>query len=631
METKLYPHNIGIELVRGCNFKCAMCPVTTHQKGPMEYMQISTLQLILDKLKEEDINPNVLWFFNFGEPMAHPNFIEAMELTYKSGVFKDSYSVMHTNASYLSGEKAEAILDIPLIKKIVFSFDGFGDRESYSSLRGNHYDLVLKNIRDFSVNAKTKRPDLILETATIIPRQGEVHGLNVVSIEEATNNLRDLFEPIGVNVVTRHLHDYSGADKLGVSSCKSPVIGGCVFLEEYTLVFTTDGQVLPCCSVFDKKYAIGSIFHNSPIEMINSKKLEIIRHSTRLDLRDNIPMCKNCTLSMGGESIEYAVNTWDKKLIQGEVTNISQAYHIGNMIFNFKLEQQNEHIKKQLDSKLELNEKVLIDKLSNNYTEIAKVIEAFNERNSILELDLLKQGRLIKEKIKQNEEAIIQNDSDIKARLLRHEQLHDEELKQIKEQYCDKLDKINREHLVLINVLEQRVKTISCEKEYLTSLLFEVLERIESQPVFGRKWRIFRKGQNMYNRLKEKSPNYIDGLILNCPELKRGSILSLSNIVPIDTYYEYEVNGYGDIIKFFSNSNVEAKLIIEVVKNGNIVKNELRELRSEAIQSIYIGNIKGTCYIRFRALDNKSIVRILEIKNRKFGLFQRRRIACFIE
>jgi radical SAM protein with 4Fe4S-binding SPASM domain len=617
MNSKLYPHNIGIELVRGCNFKCRMCPVTFHNNGSMEFMEINTLRLILDKLKEEKIKPNVLWFFNFGEPMAHPKFIELMDLTHKSGVFKDSYVVMHTNASYLNGEKAEAILNIPLIKKIVFSFDGFGDKESYSLLRGNHYDLVLKNINEFSEKARLRRPELILETATIIPRQDEVPDMNVVPIEEATNNLKKIFKPMAVNVVTRYLHEYSGEDELGISSLKRRVMGGCVFLEEYTLIFTNDGQVLPCCSVYDKRYSIGSIFQNSPTELINSVQLERIRHNIRIDRRDNIPMCKSCTLSMGGESKEYALDIWNKKLLNGEVTNISEAYYLGGLILSTKVEQQNDKAKDYFNNKLESSQKMLIDRINHN--------------NSALELTLLEQNQLIEDKIKQTKRELIERNSVLELKLFEQEQFFIENLRILEKQYYDKLDKINCEHLTLLSILEKRIEESNLEKKYLNALLFELFRKEEKRSIIGQMCNIFKKEHNIYYELNEKESNFIDGLILGCSEFKKGSILSFSHIIPHDSYFEYKVKGYGDVIKVFLTSGKGEKLIVEVVKYGHIVKNELLEIENIGMQSIYVGDIKGECYIRFRSLNNESIIRVLEIKNRKLFISQRRYIASFIE
>lgn len=94
-----------------------------------------------------------VWRFHFGEPLAHPHFRESSEILAESSVIQKAPVIQHTNASLLRGEKARDILDVPVFNKLVFSFDGLGDKEGFERMHGPHYDDVLENIRAFSEQA----------------------------------------------------------------------------------------------------------------------------------------------------------------------------------------------------------------------------------------------------------------------------------------------------------------------------------------------------------------------------------------------------------------------------------------------------------------------------------------------
>lgn len=342
MERVRLPKFIGIELVRGCNFKCRMCTVTANHKGPMRFISLDTLKLIISRLKEENIKPREVYLFNFGEPLAHPNFQEVLKLIYESRVFEESFVTMYTNGSLLKDEKTKAILDFPVINKLIFSFDGFGDAESYTKLRGSHYQEVINNISAFSEQAKKQRPELLLETCSIIPRPGEVPDLEVKALEEANKALNAIFQPMGVSVVTRHMHNYSGEEGLEISGIRSEdAQGGCIHLERDSLYILDDGKVMPCCNVFDKKYNIGSIYDHTLTEILNSNEMCSIRHKVRIGKRNDVPMCKKCSVSLVNDvSEEWAYEYWENQLEKNQISDVIEK-NVTRRLLNRIVEKQN--------------------------------------------------------------------------------------------------------------------------------------------------------------------------------------------------------------------------------------------------------------------------------------------------
>ena len=214
MEYKL--QSAGIELVRGCNFACPMCPVTSFESSEPQKFQFIDLELLRRFAGELDRNPTVrtVWFFHFGEPLAHPQYADCLTILNGSEVARAANVIQHTNGSLLHGHRAEAILEIPVIKNLVISFDGFGDKASFEKLRGPHFDRVVDNVRTFAARAREKRPDLVLSTCSIIPRQSEVPELEERSMLDAVAGLERLFAGTGIIVQPRRMHAYNDAAHL---------------------------------------------------------------------------------------------------------------------------------------------------------------------------------------------------------------------------------------------------------------------------------------------------------------------------------------------------------------------------------------------------------------------------------
>lgn len=308
-----------------------MCPVTANASQEPQRFEFMSLDLVRAMAQEIDRWPSIaeVWLFHFGEPLAHPNFRECLVEFYRSSVMRNAMVIQHTNASLLTGDRAEALLEVPLVKKLVFSFDGFGDKESYERLRGPHYDQVLTNIRAFAAQAAQRRPDLKLSTCTILPREGEVPGLIIPSREEAIQRLEGLFKPMGVQVETRSLHDYNGSENLLLAGrTDAPIKGGCNFVETNALYFTVHGEAQPCCSVYHRAYNVGQFPGASFGELINNKKMCDLRHKLRLDRREELPFCRQCAhaLTVRGEAGLRAF--WKEVDERGELVDLEERQHL---------------------------------------------------------------------------------------------------------------------------------------------------------------------------------------------------------------------------------------------------------------------------------------------------------------
>jgi radical SAM protein with 4Fe4S-binding SPASM domain len=309
-----------------------MCPVTSHIGEEARRFSFISLDLLSTIAQQIEAHPSTetVYLFHFGEPLAHPRFRECLEVLAGSAVIRKAHVIQHTNGSLLRGDKARAILKVPVIKKLVFSFDGFGDKQSFERLRGAHYDNVLENIRAFSKQAKRERPDLVLSTATILPREGEIKGLSFPRRDQAIARLNDLFFPLGVGVEVRDMHDYSGNDDLRLAGRKPErVYGGCSFVEMDSLYITVNGWAQPCCAVYNERFNVGNVTRQSLNELLNNTKMSLIRHALRMDQRDKIEFCRNCALSIGGHAgQDYLRSFWGQRDSRGLVDALDERRHL---------------------------------------------------------------------------------------------------------------------------------------------------------------------------------------------------------------------------------------------------------------------------------------------------------------
>jgi len=313
-----------------------MCPVTSYEASEPQKFQFIDLDLLRRFAAELDCNPTIetVWFFHFGEPLAHPRYAECLEILNGSKVARAANVIQHTNGSLLHGNRAEAILDIPIIKNLVISFDGFGDKVSFEKLRGPHFDRVVNNVRTFADRARERRPDLALSTCSIIPRRSEIPQLEERSWQEAVDGLQRLFAGTGIHVRARRMHAYNDAGLLALSGEPPPAVkGGCVFVERYDLYVTVNGFVQPCCAVYDETFNVGNLRDGGFEAILNGERMAHIRHALRMDEREALQHCRNCKLSIGGETdSDWLRSFWRAKIDRDEVPDGAERHHIETLI-----------------------------------------------------------------------------------------------------------------------------------------------------------------------------------------------------------------------------------------------------------------------------------------------------------
>lgn len=211
------------------------------------------------------------------------------------------------------------------------------------------------------------------------------------------------------------------------------------------------------------------------------------------------------------------------------------------------------------------------------------------------------------------------------------------QLKEIKLEMLNDLKvfkmKIEEDKLVVDNIKNQileindKVKDTKDNRIELSAYIHEIMESNESKI----KGKLFNRKNDLFSQLRANWSNFCDLLIVNQENFKNESILGFSQIIPFDSYFEYKFSGEGELFNYFISAMIGSTFVFEIVENNKIIHNQYIYIEKEGHQSLKIPKISGEIYIRFRALNNYSIGRLLEIKNRRKLFFIKNDIAAYFE
>jgi MoaA/NifB/PqqE/SkfB family radical SAM enzyme len=133
--TKLY-----IEPTTACNLDCVMC-VRRVWREPQGAMPLAAFALLMDQVAAFPVPPTI-HLSGFGEPMAHPHFLELVRLAKATGAKVEVTS----NGTLLDAEMAAALFELDL-DRLVVSVDG-ATPGRYEEIRERaSFEQVMDNLR----------------------------------------------------------------------------------------------------------------------------------------------------------------------------------------------------------------------------------------------------------------------------------------------------------------------------------------------------------------------------------------------------------------------------------------------------------------------------------------------------
>lgn len=180
------------------------------------------------------------------------------------------------------------------------------------------------------------------------------------------------------------------------------------------------------------------------------------------------------------------------------------------------------------------------------------------------------------------------------------------------------------------NLISENKKLNEIQKKtnYLMNLELDCLE--ERVTEFG-KLKLFNDKGDLSNAIKNKSPEFVDKIIMMSNKEKTDFIFRYSKIIPSENYFEYLIRGCGEKIRFYVQSKAAACLIVEIVFAGQIIQQKAIDISEAGEQVVCFEHLQGECAIRFRAMNDYSVIRVLETIKRKMFIFERAGLTAFLE
>ena len=280
----------NIELTNQCIMSCVMCPRTNNMTRPRGFMDFGLYRTAIDELA--DCNPGfgtteVLWLHHFGESLLHPAF--------GSFIAYASAKNIRTGLSINPFMLREPVIDELLAAGphvLYISLDGHDD-ETFKKIRGMEgaYDISKQRLMDL-LRKKISAGSGIQIILSMID-----FDLNRRSIEHS----RKYWE--SVPGIDRFLPksfttwDGSAPDVNALAGAFSPMHPDrstvrCTFPQE-RMTITWDGDVVPCCFDYDKKYVLGSLKESTLSAIWNGMPMQRLRDEFASNRVTN-PLCVNC-------------------------------------------------------------------------------------------------------------------------------------------------------------------------------------------------------------------------------------------------------------------------------------------------------------------------------------------------
>lgn len=283
-----------IELTNKCPFRCVMCARTNNMTRDQGLMDFETFKAIVDQYVEA--NPglaadNGAFLHHFGESLVHPRFGEYIRYAVSKGLTGAALSI---NPLLLTPPVAKDLLTSG-IRSLNVSLDGHDD-ESFFKIRGipNAYEKSKENLLAF-LKLKTE-----LGSRTIIHLGMIDFAMNRESIER----MRAYWEGVpGIDYVRiKEMRLWNG-DAADVNALAPKRVDNRELRKTHKTVacnvpweqmsVTWDGDVIPCCYDYDKKYVLGNIHAQTLNEIWNGEPMRRLREEFMSnDVRN--PLCRSC-------------------------------------------------------------------------------------------------------------------------------------------------------------------------------------------------------------------------------------------------------------------------------------------------------------------------------------------------
>lgn len=267
---------VGIDIVHGCQLRCIGCPNST-LKPKIQYCDPVDFEKMLNNI---DAKVEIFRFYNFGEPMLHPQLDEMVRILGKSKL-KPKQVEITTNGQYWDGEVFERTIKQQIVTHLYVSCDGNGTEEDYERLRPpsdwmkfGWFMLKIKELRDkYSL---------------------QMHlGTRTITENKYKKRWEKLSKQFGFTPEFRKWSTRTDTKNAPWKARKVPD-GLCKFVRNNDSLYVDfDGTVVPCC-IHPRAGVYGNLMDDKASKILQHRN--VIPAFMRLS-RKNMLVCGKCTKS----------------------------------------------------------------------------------------------------------------------------------------------------------------------------------------------------------------------------------------------------------------------------------------------------------------------------------------------
>lgn len=248
--------SIHLEVVSGCNLRCASCSLTITRKK-LRFMSTETIATILNAFRGRDV---LVAPYLGGEPLLHPDFPSVVRQIRAAGF---SRIRIHTNGTVLDWQTAKALVEAGL-NEVVFSIDGHDAAEFEHMRPPAKFECVRANLEMF---LRAATADVKVGVQCMVP-PGTPREMNV--------DIADLRGQLAFEIV-EYPHNWVWADAISGTVAPVGFEAPCYFLRHF-MVFDWTGRVVPCCRCLNSEHVVGDVNAESA-ESIWTGSLESMRQA----------------------------------------------------------------------------------------------------------------------------------------------------------------------------------------------------------------------------------------------------------------------------------------------------------------------------------------------------------------
>ena len=285
---------VSFELCSVCNMRCRYCSLQKHEASYPHFMPLDVYEHAIQQLLFPPFRLEALGLYFSGESLLHPEFerllIKTRDMVSRTGSHQPTV-YMHTNGALWTPERTDSILQIGVLKRIIWSIDGVDSETGQHMRPGADYTRILSQL-DYLLTRRRSDVEIWVNNMVDKTSMERPRDPKLVDLFRRVDKVRTIF-PCDLNEGPRHGYYVTQPQQ---SFC-------CYILD--TLVVTATGRLSLCCVDLNTRNAFGDLQTQSIEEAYLGEP-----HRTWLDWmaqnqRCRLPGCQKCTAGDDWDSFPF--------------------------------------------------------------------------------------------------------------------------------------------------------------------------------------------------------------------------------------------------------------------------------------------------------------------------------------